>query len=101
LEKVDDLLVGDIDYRSALAQKISHVLAYGLSLFLLQHHQVHASTRASHGAGEVAGELILELVPLVDRVLVERFEPSEWCLVQAERKVEALCVVVATSLFDG
>jgi hypothetical protein len=39
-------------------------------LFLLHHCQVHASTRASHGAREVAGELILELVPLVDRVLV-------------------------------
>jgi hypothetical protein len=29
------------------------------------------STRASHGALEVAGELLLELVPLVDQVLVE------------------------------
>jgi hypothetical protein len=29
------------------------------------------STRASHGARKVAGELLLELVPLVDRVLVE------------------------------
>jgi hypothetical protein len=50
---------------------------------------------------KVAGELILELVPLVDRVLVERLAPSEWCLVQTEGKVEALCVVVATSVFDG
>jgi hypothetical protein len=29
------------------------------------------STRASHGAREVAGGLLLELVPLVDRVLLE------------------------------
>jgi hypothetical protein len=57
--------------------------------------------RASHGAREVAGELILELVPLVDRVLVEQLEPSESCLVQTEGKVEALCVVVATNVFDG
>jgi hypothetical protein len=27
LEKVDDLLVRDIDYRSALVEKASHVLA--------------------------------------------------------------------------
>jgi hypothetical protein len=46
--------------------------------------------RPMHGAREVAGELSLELVPLVDRILVERLEPSEWCLVQAEREVEAL-----------
>jgi hypothetical protein len=40
-------------------------------LFLLHHCQVHASTRAAHGAIEVAGELFLELVPLVDRVLLK------------------------------
>jgi hypothetical protein len=28
--------------------------------------QVHASTRAAHSAREVAGELLLQLVPLVD-----------------------------------
>jgi hypothetical protein len=55
----------------------------------------------SHGARKVAGELILELVPLVDRVLVERLEPCEWCLVQTEGKVEGPGVVVATSVFDG
>jgi hypothetical protein len=43
----------------------------GLALFLLHHGQVHASTRASHGAREIAGELLLELVPLVDRLLLE------------------------------
>jgi hypothetical protein len=54
-----------------------------------------------HGTHEVAGELSLELVPLVDRVLVERLKPSEWCLVQAEGEVEALRIVVATSVFNG
>jgi hypothetical protein len=54
-----------------------------------------------HGAREVAGELSLELVPLIDRVLVERLEPGEWGLVQAEGKVEALRVVVATIIFNG
>jgi hypothetical protein len=38
---------------------------------LLDHGQVHASTRSAHGAREVAGELLLQLVPLVDRVLVQ------------------------------
>jgi hypothetical protein len=66
LEKVDDFLVGDIDYIGALVEKALHVLAQGLALFLFYHGQVHASTRASHGAREVAGELLLELVPLVD-----------------------------------
>jgi hypothetical protein len=70
-------------------------------LFLLHHYQIHASTRASHGACEVAGELILELVSLVDRVLVERLEPCKWCLVQTKGKVEALSVIFATSIFDG
>jgi hypothetical protein len=40
-------------------------------LFLLHHWQVHASTRATHSARKVAGELFLKLVPLVDRVLLE------------------------------
>jgi hypothetical protein len=31
LEKFDDLLLGDIDYRSALIEKVSHVLAGSVS----------------------------------------------------------------------
>jgi hypothetical protein len=62
LEKVDDFLVGDIDYSGVLVEKASHVLAQGLALFPLYHGQVHAS----HSAREVAGELLLELAPLVD-----------------------------------
>jgi hypothetical protein len=54
-----------------LVKKAPHIHAQGLALFLLHHGQVHASTQASHGAREVAGELLLELVPLVDRVLLE------------------------------
>jgi hypothetical protein len=70
LEEVDDLLVGDVDYGSVLVEEATHVLAEGLALFLLDHGQVHASTRSTHGACEVDGELPLQLVPLVDRVLV-------------------------------
>jgi hypothetical protein len=55
----------------------------------------------SHAAREVAGELLFELVPLVNRVLLEGLEPCEWSLVQAEREVEALRVVVATSVLDA
>jgi hypothetical protein len=44
LEEVDDLLVGDVDYGSALVEEASHVLAKGLALFLLHHCKVHAST---------------------------------------------------------
>jgi hypothetical protein len=65
LEEVDDLLVGDVDYDGALVEEAPHVLAKGLTLFLLHHSQVHASTRATHSAREVAGELFLKLVPLV------------------------------------
>jgi hypothetical protein len=54
-----------------------------------------------HGPREVAGELFLELIPLVDRVLLERLEPCKWSLVQTEGEVEALRVVIATSVFDG
>jgi hypothetical protein len=71
LEKVDDFLVGDIDYSGALVEKVPHVLSQGLTLFLLHHGRVHASSLASHGTHEVAGELLLELVPLIDRVLLE------------------------------
>jgi hypothetical protein len=71
LEEVDDLLVGDVDNGDALVEEAPHVLAKGLALFLLHHCQVHASTRANHRAREVAGELFLKLVPLVDRVLLE------------------------------
>jgi hypothetical protein len=71
LEEVDDLLVGDVDYGGALVEEAPHVLAKGLALFLLHHSQVQASTRAAHSAREVAGELFLQLVPLVDRVLFE------------------------------
>jgi hypothetical protein len=71
LEEVDDLLVGDVNYSGALVEKAPHVLAKGLALFPLHHCEVHASTRATHSAREVAGELFLELVPFVDRVLLE------------------------------
>jgi hypothetical protein len=71
LEEVDDLLVGDVDYGGALVEEAPHVLAKGLALFVLHHCQVHASTRVAHSAREVAGKLFLELVPLVDRVLLE------------------------------
>jgi hypothetical protein len=101
LEEVDDLLVTDIDYGGALVEKAPHVLAKGLALFLLYHCQVHASTRVAHSAREVAGELFLQLVPLVDRVLLEGLEPCERGLIQTEGEVEALRVVVATSVLDG
>jgi hypothetical protein len=71
LEEVDDLLVGDVDYGGALVEEAPHVLVKGLALLLLHHCQVHASTLATHSAREVAGELFLKLVPLVDRVLLE------------------------------
>jgi hypothetical protein len=71
LEEVDDLLVSDVDYGGALVEEAPHVLAKGLALILLHHFQVHASTRAAHSAREVAGELFLELVPLIDRVLLK------------------------------
>jgi hypothetical protein len=101
LEEVDDLLVCDVDYGGALVEEAPHVLAKGLALFLLHHGQVHASTRAAHGARKVAGELVLQLVPLVDRMLVQRLEPCERSLVQEEGEVEALGVVVAASVLDG
>jgi hypothetical protein len=101
LEEVDNLLVGDVDYGGALVEEVPHVLAEGLALFLLHHSQVHASTQAAHGARKVAGELLLRLVPIVDRVLVQRLEPCERGLVQTEGEVEALGVVVATSVLDG
>jgi hypothetical protein len=71
LEGVDDLLVSDVDYGSAFVEEAPHVLAKGLTLFLLHHGQVHASTRAAYSSREVASELFLQLVPLVDRVLFE------------------------------
>jgi hypothetical protein len=54
-----------------------------------------------HGTHEISGELSLELVPLIDRVLVERLEPGEWGLIQAEGEVKALRVVIATSVLNG
>jgi hypothetical protein len=71
LEEVDDFIVRDIDYCGSLVEEAPHVLAKGLVLFLLHHSQVHATTRAAHCAREVAGELLLQLVPLVDRVLLK------------------------------
>jgi hypothetical protein len=71
LEEADDFFVGDIDYCGTLVEESPHVLAKGLALFLLHHGQVHASTRVAHCTHEVAGELLLQLVPLVDRVLLK------------------------------
>jgi hypothetical protein len=78
-----------------------HVLAECLALLLLDHRQVHASARASHGTCKVVGELRLQLVPIVDRVLVKQLEPHECSLVQIKGEVEALVVVVSTSIVDG
>jgi hypothetical protein len=66
LEEVDDFFVGDVDYSRTLVEKATHVLAERLALLLLDHRQVHESTRAPHGARDVASELSLQLVPLVD-----------------------------------
>jgi hypothetical protein len=55
----------------ALVEEAPHVLAKGLALFLVHHSQVLASTQAAHSAREVADELLLQLVPLVDRVLLK------------------------------
>jgi hypothetical protein len=71
LEEVDDFFVRDIDYYGTLVKETPHVLANGLALFLLHHGQVHARTRAAHSTRKVAGELLLHLVPLVDRVLLK------------------------------
>jgi hypothetical protein len=71
LEEVDDFFVRDINYGGALVEEEPHVLAKGLALFLLRHSQVHASTLAAHSACEVAAQLLLQLVPLVDQVLLE------------------------------
>jgi hypothetical protein len=38
---------------------------------------------------------------LVDRVLLERLDPRKRSLIQAEGKVEAVCVIITTSVFDG
>jgi hypothetical protein len=65
----------------ACLSKKCHMYWCILALFLLDHYQVHAGTRAPHGTREVAGELSLQLVLFVDRVLVERLGPSEWGLV--------------------
>jgi hypothetical protein len=89
LEEVDDFFVKDIDYCGALLEEAPHVLAKGLALFLLHHSQVHVSNRAAHSACEVACELLLQLVPLVDRVLHKKLEPCKRSLVQEEGEVEA------------
>jgi hypothetical protein len=44
LEEVDEFFVGDVYYGRTLVEKVSHVLAEHLALFLLDHRQVHAST---------------------------------------------------------
>jgi hypothetical protein len=49
LEALIDLFVGDVDYGRTLVEKAVHVLLERLALFLLDHRQVHVSTRASHG----------------------------------------------------
>jgi ABC-type methionine transport system permease subunit len=56
---------------------------------------------STHESRDVAGELSIQLVPFVDRILVERLDPSESGLVQAKGEVGALHVVVATSIFNG
>jgi hypothetical protein len=38
---------------------------------------------------------------LVDRVLLERLDPRKRSLIQEEGKVEAVCVIITTSVFDG
>jgi hypothetical protein len=68
---VETVLKEVVDYCGALVEDVPHVLANGLALFLLHHSQVHVSTRAAHSTREVAGELLLQLVPLVDRVLLK------------------------------
>jgi hypothetical protein len=72
LDDVHDLFVSDVDDNRALIEETSHVLAECLALLLLDLREVHVSTRAPHGPKEVAGELQLQLISLVDRVFIER-----------------------------
>ena len=101
LEAVDDFFVSDADDGCTLVEETSHVLAKSFTFRLLDLGQVHASARAPHGTYEVAGELHLEFIPPINGVLLERLKPCEVCFPQTEREVEALCVVVATSIFNG
>jgi hypothetical protein len=48
---------------------VTHVLAERFALLVLDHHQIHVSTRVPHGTRKVAGELGLQLVPVFDRVM--------------------------------
>jgi hypothetical protein len=89
LEKVDDFLVGNIDYSGTLVEKAPHVTCARSRPF---------------PASPWPGPCEYPSVPwrkLLNRVLLERLEPCKWSLVQTEREVETLRVVVATSILDG
>jgi hypothetical protein len=79
LEAVDDILVGDVGDSGAVVEETSSVRPQGLVLLLLALRQVMTSTFSKHEALEVVNEDPLQVLPGVDGICLEAFEPGDRC----------------------
>jgi hypothetical protein len=77
LEATDDVLIGDVGDGGARLEEASCVGPQGLVHLLLHLGQVMVSARPDHGSVEVVDEGPLEVLPRVDGVWLETFNPCE------------------------
>jgi hypothetical protein len=101
LEAADDVLVGDIGNGGAHLEETPSVGPQGLVHLLLDLGQIVASACSDHGSLEIVNEGPLEVLPGVDGVWFEAFEPSEGRGFQVHQKVECLGRVGSPRDLDG
>jgi hypothetical protein len=82
LKAVDDVLVGDVGDGGVHLEEAPGVGPENLVILLLDLLQVMMSTCMEHGALEVVDEGLLLVLPGVDGVWLEAFEPGEQCGLQ-------------------
>jgi hypothetical protein len=101
LEAVDDVLVGDVCDGGLHLEETPGVGPQGLIHLMLDLGQIVASVCSDHGSLEVVDEGLLEVLPRVDGVWFEAFEPSEGRGFQGHREIECLGGVGSPGDVDG
>jgi hypothetical protein len=84
---MDDVLVGDVMWHAS--EESPGVGRQALIHLLLHLGQIVVSARSDHGSLEVVDEGPLEVLPGVNGVWLEAFQPSEWCGLQSYWEVES------------
>jgi hypothetical protein len=78
VEAIDDVLLGDVDDGGVCVEKAASVGSQEPVLFLFALRQVVMSTCSSNRPLKVVGENSLQIIPGVDGVFREAFQPCDY-----------------------